>query len=141
MVRVVGEMLQVSVSEGQRITLKIFGIFFGRFVGDTRLLFCFLRQMDRWRHLHGWAPNASVTRKCCSSQVSSASVTVTSARDLCANVVLSGGTTTSQGKCAGHFRRDWYQVVQHNAWFDSGYKFNSTIQGTRRFQRLRLFPH
>ena len=37
--------------------------------------------------------------------------------------------------------RDWYQVVQRNAWFDSGYKFMSTIQGTRRFQRLQLFPH
>ena len=48
MVRVVGEMLQVYVSEGQRITLKIIGIFLvGLWV--THVLSCAF-----WRHLHGW---------------------------------------------------------------------------------------
>ena len=32
-------------------------------------------------------------------------------------------------------------MVQRNAWFDNGYEFMSTIQGSRRFQRLRLFFH
>ena len=34
---------------------------------------------------------------------------------------------------------DWYQVVQRNAWFDNGYKFMSTIQGTRRFNGCSYF--
>ena len=102
MVRVVGEMLQVC--ESQRITLKIIGIFLvGLWV--THVLSCAF--CDKWTD--GVIFTVGAKRFRCEEVLLQPNLIYQCdgdiRQDLCANVVLSGGTTISQGKCAGHFRR------------------------------------